>query len=321
VTGFDAEAPMLRDLAPDEPGGRAASTLLEPGRHREAFAIECDSLVHLYHLGDTDVVALRGVDLDIDAGELVALLGPSGAGKSTLLRIMAGMLRPSAGQCLVGGHDVGRLTAAELRRYRAVDVGIVLQDALANLLPYATVLENLQFAAEGARALEMAPRLSEEDLIAILGLEAYADRAVSTLSGGEQQLAALAAGAAAGGGLLLIDEPTSQLDPHERDRVAGALHDLHEGSGATIVMVTHDPHLANEVPRTVTIRDGRVGAEGRHGTQYAVVGRDGTIQLPPEILEILPPDTLVRIVRHADGIELRPPAVAEATGGHEDLAP
>ncbi len=318
MSGFDAEVPILPDLVDTEPalpsrpppGGSA----ITPDPAQGAFAIECVSLVHLYHLGDTDVVALRGVDLDIDAGELVALLGPSGTGKSTLLRIMAGLLRPSAGQCLVGGRDIGRMNATELRRYRATDVGIVLQDALANLLPYATVFENIHFASEGARSLEVAPRLSEDDLVAILGLEAYAHRVISTLSGGEQQLAALATGAAAGAGLLLIDEPTSQLDPHERDRVAAALHDLHDGSGATIVMVTHDPHLAGTVPRTVTIRDGRVGAEGRHGTQYAVVGRDGTIQLPPEILEFLPPDTLVRIVKHADGIELRPPSAAEVPG-------
>lgn len=276
----------------------------EPGH--EGFDIECISLVHLYHLPESDVVALRGVDLEISAGELVALLGPSGTGKSTLLRVMAGMLRPSAGQVLVGGRDVARLSPAELRRYRAVDVGIVLQDPIANLLPYATVYENVRFAAEGARALASDPALSAEELMAVLGLEAFAERTIATLSGGEQQLAALAAGAAAGGRLLLIDEPTSQLDPVERDRVAGALHDLHAASGATIVMVTHDAHLADSLPRTVTIRDGRVGAEGRHGTQYAVVGRDGTIQLPPDVRELLPPETLVRFVRHATGIELRP---------------
>lgn len=291
----------------------------------EALAVECISLVHLYHSADTDVVALRGVDLDIDPGELVALLGPSGTGKSTLLRIMAGLLRPSAGQILVGGRDVARMTTTELRRYRAVDVGIVLQDALANLLPYATVLENLEFAALGARTLEVAPPLSGDDLVALLGLSAYADRSVATLSGGEQQLAALAAGAAAGARLLLIDEPTSQLDPHERDHVAAALNDLHAGSGATIVMVTHDPKLAASVPRTITIRDGRVGSEGRHGTQYAVVARDGTVQLPPDILEHLPPDTLLRIVRHADGVELRAhrsddDIVAEARA-HEENRP
>lgn len=272
------------------------------------LAVECLSLVHLYHLPDNDVVALRGVDLDIEPGELVALLGPSGTGKSTLLKVMAGLLRPSAGQVLVGGRDIGRMTPAELRRYRALDVGIVLQDPLANLLPYATVFENIVFAAEGARSLGNTPTLTESELVEVLGLDQVAGHTIATLSGGEQQLAALASGAAGGARLLLIDEPTSGLDPKERDRVAGALHDLHARSGATIVMVTHDVHLADTLPRTVTIRDGRVGAEGRHGTQYAVVGRDGTLQLPADALELLPPDTLVRIVRHQEVVELHPAA-------------
>ena len=282
------------------------------------FGVECISLVHLYHLPDSDVVALRGVDLDIEPGEFVALLGPSGTGKSTLLRIMCGLLRPSAGQVLVDGRDVGRMSTAELRRYRAVDVGIVLQDPLANLLPYATVFENVHFAAEGARSYATTPRLDEDQLVALLGLAPVADRRVAALSGGEQQLVALAAGAASGGRLLLIDEPTSQLDPPSRDRVTAALGDLHTESGATIVTVTHDAHLADRIPRTVTIRDGRVGSEGRHGTQYAVVGRDGTIQLPAEALHVLPPDTLVRIVRRPASIELWPghEPGPEDDGGH-----
>jgi len=275
-----------------------------------ALGVECTSLVHLYHLPDTDVVALRGVDLDIDPGEMVALLGPSGTGKSTLLKIMAGMLRPSAGQILVGGRDVARMTAAELRRYRAVDVGIVLQDPRANLLPYATVRENIDFAGEGARA-QGGREVSVADLLLWTGLERVEGKKTFALSGGEQQLLALAAGAAGGARLLLIDEPTSQLDVAGRDRVVGGLHDLHQQTGATLVMVTHDPQLAGSVPRTVTIRDGRVGAEGRHGSQYAVVGRDGTIQLPPELLHHLPPDTLVRIIRQPGGVDLR-------VAGHDD---
>lgn len=272
--------------------------------HRPALDIECISLVHLYHLPDTEVVALRGVDLDIEAGELVCLLGPSGTGKSTLLRIIAGMLRPSAGQVLVGGRDITRLSTGELRRYRASDVGIVLQDPIDNLLPYATVSENIALAAEVAEVTGVTPPLSGQELLELLTLADRANQPVSTLSGGEQQLAALGCGAAAGGRLLLVDEPTSQLDHHERDGVIAALHDLHSSSGATVVIVTHDAELAASVPRTVTVRHGRVGAEGRHGSQFAVVGRDGTVQLPPEALEVLPPDTLVRIIRHAHGIEL-----------------
>jgi ABC-type lipoprotein export system ATPase subunit len=286
-------------------GGTLTIEGTEPVERPAALDVRCTSLVHLYHLPDSDVVALRGVDLDIDAGEMVALLGPSGTGKSTLLRVIAGMLRPSAGEVLVGGRDVARMSAAELRRYRAVDVGIVLQDPLANLLPYATVRENIRFAGEGARACGSHAGLPEADLLDLVGLDGAAAHRVATLSGGEQQLAALAAGAAGGGRLLLIDEPTSQLDAAGRDRVVAGLHDLHRETGASLVMVTHDPHLAESVPRTVTIRDGRIGAEGRHGNQYAVVGRDGSIQLPPELLTVLPPDTLVRLIPQPGGVDLR----------------
>jgi ABC-type lipoprotein export system ATPase subunit len=270
-----------------------------------AVGVECTSLVHLYHLPDSDVVALRGVDVDIAPGEFVALLGPSGTGKSTLLKVIAGLLRPSAGEVLVGGRDITRMTTEQLREYRATEVGIVLQDPLDNLLPYATVVENVEFAVACATSSGASQRLSVDQLLGLLRLDDFIDRRVADLAGGEQQLAALACGAAAGGRLLLIDEPTSQLDPDERNQVSEALHGLHSATGTTIVMVTHDPELSATIPRTITIRDGRVGAEGRRGTQYAVVGRDGTLQLPPEALEVLPPDTLVRILRHEGAIELR----------------
>lgn len=308
-----ADVPMAGIAMIEATSEGVAGAPPEPG-----LAVECISLVHLYHLPDNDVVALRGVDLDIDAGEIVALLGPSGMGKSTLLKILAGILRQSAGRALVGGRDVGRMSPADLRKYRAVDVGIVMQDPLANLLPYATVAENVEFARSGAEAYGSRPQMAVTDLLELLGLGGSADRPVSVLSGGEQQVVAIAAGASGGGRLLLVDEPTSQLDVAGRDRVTRALHELHEETMATIVLVTHDPDLAASIARTVTIRDGRVGAEGRHGSQYAVVARDGTIQLPPEILDVLPPDTLVRLVRHADGVDLRNADLEQLMGAEEE---
>jgi ABC-type lipoprotein export system ATPase subunit len=272
------------------------------------LAVDCANVVHIYHLEGTEVIALRGVDLAIDPGEMVALLGPSGAGKSTLLRMLGGLLRPSAGKVTVGDLDVGRLTPSELRSFRATQVGIVLQDPLANLLPYATVAQNVVFAGRGARSDARSGKGAPPQpmqLLGLLGIGSLADRRVTSLSGGEQQRVALAVGAAGGGNLLLVDEPTSQLDHAQRGEVIDALHALHAGIGATMVMVTHDPTVAASVPRTVTIRDGRVGAEGRKGAQFAVVGRDGTLQLPPEVLERFPPQTLFRLSNLPDGIELR----------------
>ncbi|MGH7777869.1 MAG: ABC transporter ATP-binding protein [Candidatus Dormibacterales bacterium] len=267
--------------------------------------VHLEGVVHIYPMPEGDVVALRGVDLDVEGGELVALLGPSGAGKSTVLGLTAGLVRPSAGRVRIGPHDVGRMSSRELLRLRATEVGIVLQDPARNLLPYATAAENVWFAQRGSRRRERAWR--PRDLLDRLGLGEVAAQPVSTLSGGEQQRVALAVGAAGTPRLLLVDEPTSQLDAGSRDRVMGVLETLNQDLGLTVVVVTHDPAVAGAVARTVTIRDGRVGAEGRRGEEYAVVGRDGTLQLPPDVLETLPPGTLLRLRRHATGVDLSAP--------------
>jgi putative ABC transport system ATP-binding protein len=262
-------------------------------------AVRCQGVVHIYPAVGKDiddVVALRGVDLDVEDGEFIALLGPSGSGKSTVLGLLAGLLRPSAGRVLIGEHDVGRLSQRALARLRGGLVATVLQEPSRNLLPYATVRQNVRFAA-GTR--------SADDLINRLGLADLADRPAGRLSGGEQQRVAIAAAVAGGAGLLLADEPTSQLDAAGRLRVLEMLEQVNSEFGTTVVVVTHDSFVAGRMARTVTIRDGRVGAEGRHGNDYAVVGRDGVLQLPPDILEHVPPGTLLRLTRHPDGVDLR----------------
>ncbi len=266
--------------------------------------IHCLGLVHLYRSEQAQVVALRGIDLDIDAGEVVAILGPSGTGKSTLLRLLGGLMQPSAGRILVGGLDLTSMSSKELRAYRASMVGIVLQDAGTNLIGYGSAEENVWFAQRGARGMsDDLP--TPESLLRLAGPEGVGSQPVQLLSGGAQQRVALAVGVAAAPPLLLVDEPTTQLDAAARDDVIGALLRINAERATTIVMVTHDPAVAAAVPRTVTIRDGRVGAEGRHGKEYAVVAKDGTIQLPPELLAVLPPDTLVRLHAHDDGVDLR----------------
>lgn len=257
-------------------------------------------VVHIYPVPEGDVVALRGVDLEISGGELVALLGPSGMGKSTLLRLLAGLFPPSAGRLFIGDLEVSQLRPRELARLRGKEVSLVLQGAANNLIGYGTVRENLVFAADTRVA-----RRRVDALIEMLGLQAVAGRVVSTLSGGQQQLTALAVGLVHEPRALLVDEPTSQLDHRNRDQVVAALVRINRGLGTTVVMVTHDPEVAREMPRTVTIRDGRVGAEGRFGEEFAVVGQDGTIQLPPHLRSVLPPDSLVRVSEIQGGVELR----------------
>jgi putative ABC transport system ATP-binding protein len=265
--------------------------------------VRCEGVVHIYPAYGKDmddVVALRGVDLDVEPGEFVALLGPSGSGKSTVLGLLAGVLRPSAGRVLIGEHDVGRMPFRQLGRLRGSVVATVLQDPSRNVLPYATVRQNVQFAVGRA-----APRGRPDELLERLGLADLAAQVAGRLSGGERQRVAIAAAAASGAPLLLADEPTSQLDAAGRGEVVALVEQVNQELGTTVVLVTHDPHVAARAARTVTIRDGRVGAEGRHGREYAVLGRDGALQLPPDVLEVFPTGTLFEIDTHEDSITLR----------------
>jgi ABC-type lipoprotein export system ATPase subunit len=265
-------------------------------------AVRCEGVVHIYPANGKDmddVVALRGVDLDADAGEFVSLLGPSGSGKSTVLGLLAGVLRPSAGRVLIGRHDIGRMPPRALARLRGSLVATVLQNPARNLLPYATVLQNVRFAAAPD-----APRERPEQLLEQLGLAHLTNRVAGRMSGGEQQRVAIAAAICGGGRLLLADEPTSQMDARGRDEVIELLERVNTEIGATVVVVTHDTHIAERSARTVTIRDGRVGAEGRHGREYAVVGRDGSLQLPPDVREQFPPGTMLEVSMQTNGITL-----------------
>jgi ABC-type lipoprotein export system ATPase subunit len=267
--------------------------------------VHLTGVVHLYSSPEGDVVALRGIDLDIRAGESVALLGPSGAGKSTVLGLLAGEFAPSAGSVRIGEHNIGRLNAEMLTRLRASYISLVVQGASANLLSYATAQENVWFAQHGARRRGDSPQRSALELLELFGIGELADRQIAEMSIGERQRVALVAGAAVLPRLLLVDEPTSQLTGEERDQVIDSILMIHRQIGLTVIVVTHDAEVANRFDRTVTIRDGRVGAEGRYGVEYAVVGRDGSLHLPPQVLDLLPPDSLVRVIRIEDGVELR----------------
>ena len=267
--------------------------------------VHLTGVVHLYASAEGDVVALRGVDLDIRSGESVALLGPSGAGKSTVLGLLAGEFAPSAGSVRIGEYDMGRLSADVLSRLRSKDISLVVQDAIANLLPYATAFENVWFAQHGARRRGSPPARSATEVLELFGVGALADRRTADMSMGERQRVALVVGVAVLPRLLLVDEPTSQLTGEERDEVIETILTIQRETGATIIVVTHDVEVANRFERTVTIRDGRVGAEGRSGVEYAVVGRDGSLHLPPDVLDLLPPDSLVQVIRRENGVELR----------------
>jgi putative ABC transport system ATP-binding protein len=267
--------------------------------------VRCDGLVQVYGTAGREVTALRGVDLEVAPGETVALLGPSGAGKSTLLWLFAGFLRPTAGVVEVYGRRLTELTPREAASMRLREVGVVMQNPARNLLPYETAAGNLLFAQGPTRRTHAAKRRRSTALLDAVGLGRVAHRSAGRLSGGEQQRLAVAVALANGPALLLADEPTSQLDHRSAASVIDLIRAANEDVGTTVVVVTHDPAVGKAMGRTVTIRDGRVGAEGHAGEEYLVVARDGSIQLPMDLLEVLPPGSLASAVKTADGVVLR----------------
>lgn len=298
-------APRSRPVMPAPTSARAALLPAASGGARGAD-VRMAGVVHLYHQAGADVVGLRSVDLDVEPGEMVALLGPSGMGKTTVLRLMAGLMVASAGSVKVGAKELGQLSPGDRRKLRAGEVSYVVQDTVANVLPFATVKENLWFSQHGARTSGHQPPWTPASLLDYLGLAGLCDARVATLSMGAQQQVAIAAGVAAGPRLLLADEPTGQLTADATDGVIGLLRRVN-ASGTTVVIVTHDPEVAAQFPRAITIRDGRVGAEARDGEEYAVIDRSGSVQLPPEALHRLGRGTPVRVLYAEDGVVLQRP--------------
>src|SRR5262245_12003552 len=270
------------------------------------LAVTCRRVVHIYRAEAGDVVALAGVDLTIAPGEMVALVGPSGSGKSTLIALLAGLMRPSAGRVNIGTYDIGKLSDAEISRLRGTEIGVVLQGAMRNLLPYASLHRNIWLAQSRAAGTRGVKLDDPERILDLVGLAGQGKAKVGSLAPGARQRAALAVGIAAGPGLLLVDEPTSQLDASGRDEVVQALETVNAERGTTIVVVTHDGEVGTRLGRAVTIRDGRVGAEGRDGRDFAVVAGDGTIQLPPEVLDRYPAGTLFTVGDGDDQVLLTP---------------
>lgn len=260
------------------------------------LGVRCLGVVHLYRTFEGhDVVALQGVDLSIRPGERVAFLGPSGSGKSTLLTLLGGIQRPSAGRIFLGDAEISRLPEPELARLRSRRVSTMLQGATRNLLPYATARQNIAFARLALSGAERKQAVPDRELLARVGLSGVADQVVSTMSGGQRQRLALACAVSTGPQLLLADEPTSQLSHEDRDAVIGLIHELGDELGTTIVVVTHQPEVAATFPRTITMKGGRVGLEGRDGAEYVVIGAEGVVHLPTHLAEQWPQGTLVRI--------------------------
>ena len=265
--------------------------------------ITCEDLFKIYKVADLEVVALRGLDLKVDRGEVVAIVGASGSGKSTLLNILAGYDNPSAGNIRVGKRDLLRMNPGDVEEYRKLEVGFIWQQTSRNLFPYLTALENvaLPMMLTNVKGTERNERASR--LLNIVGLAHRLDHTPEKLSGGEQQRVAIAVGLANNPPLLLADEPTGELDDVTASEILDLFGEVNNELGTTIVIVTHDPDIAYKVGRVVLIRDGKTSTEIRRRVSYQsisgsadtekeleefiLVDGNGRIQVPRDILEDL----------------------------------
>jgi putative ABC transport system ATP-binding protein len=213
-----------------------------------------------YHVGEVDVHALRGVDLDVQPGEFVAIVGPSGSGKSTLFHIVGGLTPPTSGAISIGGRDLLGMSEAERTELRKKSVGFVFQKY--NLLPTLTARDNIEIARDIARK-KGAPKNGPLDpkfleVLKLLGIESRLDHKPRALSGGEQQRVAIARAIVNGPAILLADEPTGNLDTENSNAVLAVLRDLNQRLGQTILMITHNPEAASYGHRLVRMRDGHI---------------------------------------------------------------
>ncbi|WFE64676.1 ABC transporter ATP-binding protein [Micromonospora sp. WMMD714] len=316
-----AENPVVPDLA--ELQRRAAERAAERagGQDRLRGHIVCDGLVRIFKTEGVEVVALQGLDLVIDRGELVAIVGASGSGKSTLLNILSGLDTPTAGIARVADYDLLALSARRRLRYRRHTVGFVWQQTGRNLLPYLTARENVELPMRLARrdGGSRARRQRAGELLELVGVGHCADRRPGQLSGGEQQRCAVAVAVANDPEVLFADEPTGELDEATGAEVFAALRTINAELGVTVVVVTHDHAVADQVRRTVAIRDGRTASEVRRtarigadgstelvSEEYAVLDRTGRMQLPASFVAALSLRDRVRLDLEPDHVQVRP---------------
>lgn len=292
--------------------------------------ILCENLVKIYKTADLEVVALQGLDLHVQEGELMAIIGNSGSGKSTLLNILGGLDRPSAGKVIVDGKDMLKMSDRDLTLYKLKTVGFVWQNKARNLIPYLTAVENVEIPIlltgrkRRSRALE---------LLDAVGLYHRRNNRLDQLSGGEQQRVAIAIALANEPRILLADEPTGSVDTKTAAQILDLLNVLNRDLNLTIVIVTHDRQIAKKVNRVVAIRDGRTSSEmirrrsyaeqlaeldeeneDTHD-EYAVMDRAGRIQIPANFLEALgmQNSNKVKVQLENNRIVLRPPDVSVDT--------
>jgi putative ABC transport system ATP-binding protein len=218
--------------------------------------VQIRALTKLYSHGEIEVTALDRVSVEIHAGEFVALMGPSGSGKSTLLHIIAGIDRPTSGDCLVRDINVGALTETELAEWRNNHVGFVFQTF--NLIPVLTAFENVELPLLLTRLTGRERRQHVEAALELVGLGDRMRHLPRQLSGGQEQRVAIARALVTDPTLIVADEPTGNLDAHSAQEVLGLLQTLNRRAGKTVIMVTHDPKAAAFAQRTIHLEKGQL---------------------------------------------------------------
>ncbi|MBR5801090.1 MAG: ABC transporter ATP-binding protein [Lachnospiraceae bacterium] len=264
--------------------------------------VKAEGLVKIYKTKETEVLALQGLDMEVEKGELTALIGNSGSGKSTFLNMIGGIDRPSAGALFVDGKNLFTMTEKELVRYKRDTVGFVWQNNGRNMLPFLSVLENIMMPMNISGAKSKKQKALE--LLEMVGLSSKKNSKMNMLSGGEQQRIAIAIALANSPKLLLADEPTGSVDTKTANYIFDIFTELNK-NGQTILIVTHDVQLSKKVKRVVAIRDGKISSERvlKEGYQdrvresgidwmaedsqdeFAVLDRAHRVQLPQELLE------------------------------------
>ena len=267
--------------------------------------INCDGLVKIYETDDKKVMALEGLDLSVETGEMLAVIGKSGSGKSTLLNMIGGLETPTAGILTIDGKDISTYSEDEMVRYRRDKVGFVWQKSAKNLFPYLTVIQNVEAPMlfekkvnhnnkkfdKSKKNKKCEDKSTNEnyalELLRAVGMEKHKDKLPSQLSGGEQQRTAIAVALANKPDILLADEPTGAVDTKTADQIDELFHELNRKLGITIIIVTHDMALADRVDRTVLISDGKVSTEKlkeRPAMEYTVLDKAHRIKLTDEML-------------------------------------
>jgi len=266
--------------------------------------VQADNLMKIYKTKDIEVVALQGLDLTVEQGELMAIIGNSGSGKSTFLNMIGGLDKPSAGKLFVDGKNLFTMTEKQLVDYKRKTVGFVWQNNGRNLFPYLTAVENVMVPMQIGSEKKCKERALE--LLDMVGLAHKKSNKLSQLSGGEQQRVAIAIAVANSPKLLLADEPTGSVDSKTSEYILDVFRHMNREWGQTIILVTHDVLLSKKVQRVAAIRDGKISSErilketyvdvldGAAASwdedtqdEFAVIDRAGRVQIPREFLDTM----------------------------------